>query len=68
MRIETEMNLNVGTSFRMRSYVALSSVMACCALSLTLPLDHFFFFADLPPPPLGLAGAAFVAFGYKTMG
>lgn len=49
MRIDCEMNLNVGVSFRMRSYSVLSSVMACCALSLTLPFDHFFFLADLPP-------------------
>jgi hypothetical protein len=28
----------------------LSRVTACCALSLTFPFDHFFFFAAFPPP------------------
>jgi hypothetical protein len=57
MRMDCEMNLKVGTSLKIRSNVGLSSVMACWALSLTLPLDHFFFFADLPPPDEDGAGA-----------
>jgi hypothetical protein len=49
MRIDWEMKRKVGTSLMMRSYVGLSRVTACWALSLTLPFDHFFFLADLPP-------------------
>jgi len=37
--------------------VVLSRVTACCALSLTFPFDHFFFFAAFPPPDD--VGAAF---------
>src|SRR5277367_1426042 len=47
--------LKVGTSFRMRSYVVLSSVTVCWALSLTFPFDHFFFFAAFPPLDVGAA-------------
>lgn len=56
MRILWLMKRKVGTSFIIRSYVALSRTTACCALSLTFPLDHFFFFAAFPP--LEAAGAA----------
>lgn len=49
MRIDWEMYRKAGTSLRIRSKVALSRVTACWALSLTFPLDHFFFFAALPP-------------------
>ena len=48
--MDWEMKRKVGTSLRIRSYVALSKATMCWALSLTFPLDHFFFFADLPPP------------------
>jgi len=41
-----EIILNVGTSFMMRSKVGLSQMTAFCALSLTLPFDHFFFLAE----------------------
>jgi len=47
MRILWEMNRKVGTSLRIRSYVGLSRVTVCCALSLTFPFDHLFFFAAL---------------------
>ena len=43
------MKRKVGTSLMIRSNVGLSRTTACCALSLTLPLDHFFFLAALPP-------------------
>lgn len=49
MRILWLMKRKVGTSFMMRSYRGLSRVTACWALSLTFPLDHFFFLAALPP-------------------
>ena len=49
MRMLWLMKRKVGTSLRMRSNVGLSRTTACCALSLTLPLDHFFFLAALPP-------------------
>jgi hypothetical protein len=42
------------------SSVGLSKVTALLALSLTFPLDHFFFFA-FPPPEVGLV--AFCVFG-----
>ena len=62
MRMLWEMKRNVGTSLMIRSYRALSRVMACWALSLTLPLDHFFFFAAFPP--LEDVGAA-LALAYR---
>ena len=43
--------------------MVLSRTTAWTALSLTLPLDHFFFFADLPP--LEAAGLAEVLGGYR---
>jgi hypothetical protein len=62
MRMDCDTNLNVGTSFMMRSKVGLSRTTACWALSLTLPLDHFFFFADLPPED---GGGAALALAYR---
>ena len=59
MRMLWEMKRKVGTSFMIRSYSALSRATAWAALSLTLPLDHFFFFAALPP--LEDVGAAALA-------
>ena len=52
------MKRKVGTSLKIRSYVGLSRTTACCALSLTFPFDHFFFFADLPPPDDGAEALA----------
>ena len=57
MRMLCEMKRKVGTSLMIRSYRGLSRATACWALSLTLPLDHFFFLAALPP--LEDVGAAF---------
>jgi hypothetical protein len=51
-------NLYVGTSFISLSYVALSIDTALFALSLTFPLDHFFFLALPPLPEEGLEGLA----------
>ena len=62
VRMDWEMKRKVGTSLRMRSYVALSRVTACCALSLTFPFDHFFFLAALPPDE---AAAAFALACWK---
>ena len=58
-------SLYVGTSLYNLSLVASSRRMAFSALSLVLPLDHFFFFA-LPPDVLAaFAGAVFsAAFAY----
>ena len=49
MRMLWLMKRKVGTSLMMRSNSGLSTATACWALSLTLPLDHFFFLAALPP-------------------
>ena len=62
MRMLCEMKRKVGTSLTIRSYSALSRATACWALSLTLPLDHFFFFAAFPP--LEDVGAA-LALAYR---
>ena len=47
--------------------MVLSRTTAWTALSLTFPLDHFFFFADLPP--LEAAGLAedFGGYGMKIV-
>src|SRR5882724_3933320 len=58
IRILWLMKRKVGTSLKIRSYVGLSRTTACCALSLTFPFDHFFFFADLPPPDDGAEALA----------
>jgi len=44
--------------------MVLSRTTAWTALSLTFPLDHFFFFADLPP--LEVEGLAEVLGGYRA--
>ena len=60
MRMECEMNRKVGTSLKIRSYVALSGMTACWALSFTFPFDHFFFAFAFPPD-----GAAALALAWK---
>ena len=52
IKVDWEIILNVGTSFKIRSYIGWSKTTMFWALSLTFPLLHFFFFA---PPALAAA-------------
>ena len=47
--------------------MVLSRTTAWTALSLTFPLDHFFFFADLPPLEAAGLAADFGGYGGKIV-